>query len=919
MKGKLEPANEQGRLRALRSYDILDSLSEEEFDRLTELASIICETPISLVSLVDSSRQWFKSKVGLDVEETPRSLAFCNYPVQSNSFLEVADATKDERFQNNLLVTGNPKIRFYAGYPLTDPEGYTLGTLCVIDTKPRVLSATQKRALELLANEVMGLIMERRQKEELKNFEKLFGLSNDLICVAGTDGYFKKINPAFKEILGWDDTKILTTPFSELTHPDDVAETQRQLEKLKLGEKTVDFTTRLKTKDQGYKTIQWEGTPEPATGFLFAVGRDISIQKAREIALADSESRLKIFFQNSQGLMCTHDLAGRFLSVNSAGANIIGYSVDELLSMSLFDIIPEERHLMLEEYLRVVATQGIARGQMVTRGKNGNLRIWMFNNVLEESQSGDSYVIGNAVDITEKQELENNLQRTKEMLERTNQVARVGGWQLDFPERHIYWTSVTKEIHGLGQDYIPDLKSGISFYKEGESRTKITEAINECLKTGKPWDIELQIVNKKGEDVWVRTIGNAVFENGVCKRMYGTFQDINDSKKAQLEIKAAKLAAEEANLAKSEFLANMSHEIRTPLNGIIGFTDLVLKTELNPAQQQYLKIVNQSGSALLSIVNDILDFSKIEAGKLELDIVKSDLYELSGQATDIIKYQIEHKGLEMMLRIAQGVPRFVWVDDVRLRQVLINLLGNAVKFTESGEIELSIQFISTYDLEQVFRFSVRDTGIGIHPEKLGKIFEAFSQEDGSTTKKYGGTGLGLTISNSLLGLMGSKLQLRSSPGEGSTFFFDLRLKSEAGDIVPEVDANFTVLEPVARSLTVLIAEDNAINMLLARTLLKRIAPNAKIVEAVDGAEAVAYCEIEQPDIIFMDVQMPEMNGYEASRRIRIMEKDMHIPIIALTAGNEKSEREKCIAAGMDDFVVKPVVEETIAAVFNKWI
>ncbi|RZM29771.1 MAG: PAS domain S-box protein [Pedobacter sp.] len=919
MKGKLEPANEQGRLRALQNYDILDSLSEEEFDRLTELASLICDTPISLVSLIDSDRQWFKSKKGLTISETQRNLAFCNYPVMDNAFLEVEDATKDARFQKNELVTGDLHIRFYAGYPLTDAAGFTLGTLCVIDTKPRVLTTTQKRALELLAQEVMGLITERRQKEELRTFDKLFGLSNDLICVAGTDGYFKKINPAFTELLGWDIETILSKPILELTHPDDVAETEQHLEGLRMGSKTTNFTNRIKTKNKGYRTIQWEGAPEPSTGFLFAVGRDISIQKAREIELADSESRLKAFFQNSQGLMCTHDLAGRFLSVNGAGAAILGYTVEELLHMSLFDIIPEERHLMLEEYLRVVGAQGIARGQMVTRGKTGDLRIWMFNNVLEESQLGDSYVIGNAIDITEKQALENNLQRTKEMLEQTNQVARVGGWQLDFPDRKIYWTSVTKEIHGLPPDYIPDLNSGISFYKEGESRTKITEAVNDCLKTGKPWDIELQIVNQQGEEVWVRTIGNAVFENGVCKRMYGTFQDINDSKRTQLEIKAAKQAAEDANLAKSEFLANMSHEIRTPLNGIIGFTDLVLKTQLNPIQEQYLKIVNQSGNALLSIVNDILDFSKIEAGKLELEIIKADLHELSAQATDIIKYQIDHKGLQMLLTIAPDVPKIVWVDDVRLKQVLINLLSNAVKFTEIGEIELSISIIATTDAEQTFRFCVRDTGIGIKANKLEKIFEAFSQEDGSTTKKYGGTGLGLTISNSLLGLMGSKLQLKSVPGVGSTFFFELQLKPETGDFLPEIETEHTLLQPVEKELTVLIAEDNAINMLLARTLIKRIAPNAKIFEAVDGTEAVKLFENEQPDIVFMDVQMPEMNGYEAATQIRLSDHKKHTPIIALTAGNEKSEREKCLNAGMDDFVVKPVVEGTIAQVFNKWV
>jgi GAF domain-containing protein len=216
------PENEKRRLKALRDYEILDSLSEVEFDRITELASLICDVPISLISLIDENRQWFKSKVGLGVNETSRDLAFCAYAIMDTDILEVEDATKDDRFKNNDLVTSDPNIRFYAGYPLIDLKGYALGTLCVIDRKPKILSATQKRALQLLSDDVTTLIIERRQKEELRNFEKLFKLSNDLICVAGTDGYFKKINPAFEKVLGWSSEYLLQTSFFDLVHPDDL-------------------------------------------------------------------------------------------------------------------------------------------------------------------------------------------------------------------------------------------------------------------------------------------------------------------------------------------------------------------------------------------------------------------------------------------------------------------------------------------------------------------------------------------------------------------------------------------------------------------------------------------------------------------------------------------------------------------------
>eukprot|EP01137_Pigoraptor_chileana_P013872 Opistho-2@67869 len=228
----------------------------------------------------------------------------------------------------------------------------------------------------------------------------------------------------------------------------------------------------------------------------------------------------------------------------------------------------------------------------------------------------------------------------------------------------------------------------------------------------------------------------------------------------------------------------MSHEIRTPLNGVIGFVDLLMKTKLDNTQKQYMSTVFQSTNSLLDIINDILDFSKIEAGKLELSIEQYDLYKLGEQVMDIVTYQANEKGLEILLNIQSDNPRFIWVDSVRLRQVLVNLLGNAVKFTNSGEIELKIFILKTeLDKNVRFRFQVRDTGVGIDPSNQQKIFTAFSQEDASTTRKFGGTGLGLTISNKLLGLMGSQLQVESEMGEGSTFFFDITLKTLEGEAV----------------------------------------------------------------------------------------------------------------------------------------
>lgn len=638
-------------------------------------------------------------------------------------------------------------------------------------------------------------------------------------------------------------------------------------------------------------------------------------------------------------------------------------------------------------------------------------------------------------------------------IEHTRCLSLVGSWVIDLNTSTCLWSGMMLQIFQLEKDTKPTIEDELSYYTP-QSRALRIAAFHAAIQEGKSWNLELQITRNDGSNAWLRSYGIPEIQDGICKRVFGTAQDITSVKNIEAGLVAAKEEAELANKAKSEFLANMSHEIRTPLNGIIGFTDLLTKTDLNETQQEYLNIVAQSSNALLNTINDILDFSKIEAGKLEIHQTKSSLHELIGESADVVKYQVQSKRLELIVDISTNAAKIVWVDEIRLKQILINLLSNAVKFTEVGEISLRLHPMTSEDFNGVvtYRFSVTDTGIGIQPDKLLKIFEAFSQEDASTTKKYGGTGLGLTISNKLLELMGSKLEVLSLPGKGSLFFFDLKLKTEASEMVrvqsydginkvlivdnnsnnrtiinrmlllnkiesqeassgmeainliaeggqydvilmdyhmpnmdgletirrmkkifgnPLIEPAFVLLhsssdevilrecgrlqvthrlmkpikikdlnnilnnlisnaetiqhikakraEAIAESFNIIIAEDNAVNMLLAKTIVKRIAPNAVIFEATNGVEAVEIYSKENIDIILMDVQMPDMNGYIATKEIRKISSHRQIPIIAFTAGNVKGEKEKCLSSGMNDFITKPVVASTIEASLKKWL
>lgn len=636
-----------------------------------------------------------------------------------------------------------------------------------------------------------------------------------------------------------------------------------------------------------------------------------------EEALRESEKNFRTFFEAIDELASVISLEGRILFTNGAFRRRTGYREDELAGMNALELeLPENREKGAETFAAMLRGE-LKSCSMPMRAKDGShvlveTRLWFGR------WNGAPCVYTLSKDVGPEQEA----QQRFEAAFRNNPAMMV---LASLPDQRCVDAN-TAFLRTLGytkEDIVGRQAREIGLFIDSEQQREIGAMMR---NDGRIAEYEVRAKDRNGDVFHGLMSAERIYIHGRPYLLSVTV-DITVRKRAEEALKVAKeqaewlgRQAEAANRAKSAFIANTSHEIRTPLNGVVGFLDLLSRTGLDDVQREYVEGIRSSASSLLEVINDVLDISKIEADKVELKLLPTDIRELAGQAADSVLGTARTKGLHLAVNVAPEVPKALFLDQSRLKQVLINLLGNAVKFTHEGGVSFAIGCEDAEDGRSLLRFSVEDTGIGIRPESMERLFEPFFQADASNTRKYGGTGLGLSICSALLQMMGSELKVESVPGEGSRFFFDLRAERVMGSEAAEEEAVRTVPEepfmPAERP-AILIVEDEELNRRLLRLLLSKLL-DADIVEAEGGEQGVERFRERSPDLIFLDLQMPERDGYWTARKIRELEEaGRRTRIVAFTADVQPATREACFASGMDDYISKPADLFTLREVLER--
>ncbi|SDF36347.1 PAS domain S-box-containing protein [Fontibacillus panacisegetis] len=817
---------------------------------------------------------------------------------------------------------------------------------------------------DLKITQEKNLTEKKRMRDALRESEGQYRLiseySMDLISRLSADESktYLYVSPSSLALLGYTPEEMIGTSAIDYYHPDDIEMIEEHVNLYFSQGHVSKMTYRIRHKDGRYIWFEssarykfLDNSDEP--GEIIAISRDVNERKESERRLQESQQRYRSLFEFNPASVYSVDLEGKYTSLNSNLESLLGYSREELLGRKHLEMIdPEDLHQMVVHF--EMAKQGKSQNFETTVICKGGSRLEMtVTNVPIVVDGQVVGVYGIISDITERKRYVEQIEKLSYLHSLILGSVSEGIYGLDSHGRTVFCNQAAATMLGYGiSDLIGDSSHHLFHH------TKIDGSaypLEECpiiltVEDGIPRSMQEDVFwRRDGSSFLVEYSVNPMIEKNELIGAVVVFNDITGER----EIMRAKESAERADQAKSEFLAMMSHEIRTPMNGIIGMIDLLLDTELDEDQRYYAEVISSSSNALLSILNEVLDFSKIEAGKMALEYENFNLESCLTGAVDLFLPEAAKKSIQLQYEIANDVPSFITSDPSRLRQVLVNLIGNALKFTDEGSIQVQVKQLTAYNEQSsLLEISITDTGIGIPADKLHQLFQSFSQVHPIMNRKYGGTGLGLSICKKIVEMMGGFIAVESTEGVGSTFRFTLlsdvrgyaseeeqqgleelgasdiggagSLSEISADVVPYYQGEVVMLSPELQikqddtnTLSLLIAEDHPVDCQLFIQLLEKLGYHPDL--AHNGIEVVEALSAKKYDMVFMDLDMPIMDGIKSARLIRqLMSADKMPAIIGVSTNISKEEQERCIASGMETVISKPLKPWEINKLLEDW-
>ncbi len=888
--------------------------SDKQFDDILKLACFVADCEAAYISIIDHKRQNIRYTKNFPSGEYPLDHSVCKLVLEQRELVQIADINNYPALHDSVLAS-QQNFAFYAGLPIINEHNNVLATLCVLHTEAKALTALQIANFEILGDQVLNILALRKQDIQKKKDDQsadenrvFFDASSSVICILSDSLVIKSINKASFAIFGFTPEELKGLNIADfILREDRIRVLELASHKLKNNIKNFEIQTRIRAKNNSIKWISWNAVTKNRKWFI--IGREITAEKE----ISKNLNQLSTVASKINSGIAIGNAKSEVVWLNQAFTDITGYNLNDVQSKRLGDMLAGNgtNKALIAQERQEIENKKSSSIELLAYRKDGE-KIWLsIHNtiILDDSGEIDSQ-IGIYIDITARKESEKQLKLLSLVASKTN-----NGVHICDSEGNVTWINEALEnILGYSKETLVGKKL-VDFVKGKDTDLELVEIVREKARKFEPFNIEHKVYRKDGSEIWISIANTPIYNEAINQHtQIEIINDITRRKQAEFQMIASREETLQLSKAKESFLSIMSHEIRTPLNAIIGLADILYSEEKLPAQEQSINLLKFSADNLLSLINDILDFSKIEVGKMTLENKRLDIRVLLMNIVDSMRFKIDGKPIELSYDVNSQVPELVRGDKTRLYQVLSNLINNSIKFTEKGVVKILVERSPDTRDKVTLNFRIIDTGIGIPEDKISTIFEPFTQAESNTARKYGGSGLGLSITKKLINLFDGKIVVKSELGVGTEFSFDLKFNKFEGPLeMPEKKQDIQI------DAKILVVDDNEINTLLAKRVLSRF--GLTVVTTSNGREAIELLQSKDFDLVLMDVHMPDLDGYETTTILRAMDDAYfkNLPIIALTASVLDDGLDGIEKCGMTDFQLKPFNAEELANKIEKYV